>query len=276
VSGRRAEAATSAFRARHAATAATQATGPGAAAAGTTAAISGANALTAGGERGGWKPPRGFEHGGGPNSRTAGGRGLRNPSWQEIKDHVPVELAAAKAREHATTRADVAQAMRALSPDARDAVMDLMDAKGGQIRGQMAHQAARGDLTDPEREAFRSLAAASPESRARGIGDLMCFDTETQRWSAGNAAGSAGPERDGTPPTAPESSATPPSAWPAAAGRDPRTAGGPSSSPAAPVRDGGPMGSPAATAPPSGVPDPPSPGDAAAAPPPRAPNPDAS
>ena len=33
----------------------------------------------------------------------------------------------------------------------------------------MAHQAARGDLSHGEREAFRALAAATPEVRAEGI-----------------------------------------------------------------------------------------------------------
>ena len=122
-----------------------------------------------GGQSGGWKPPKGFEQStGGP-----GGAGLRNPSWQEIKDHVPVELAAAGARRSATTRGDVAGAMRALSPDAQRGVLALMETKSGQIRGEMAYQAARSDLGDADRDAFRTLAAASPEVRVQGIGDFV-------------------------------------------------------------------------------------------------------
>jgi hypothetical protein len=38
--------------------------------------------------------------------------------------------------------------MRALPPDAQRGVLGLMESKGGQIRGQMAHQAARADSGD--------------------------------------------------------------------------------------------------------------------------------
>ena len=120
----------------------------------------------------GWTPPEGFEQAAHAHGVGAPGTGLRNPSWREIKDHVPVELAAAAARERSTTRGDVARAIRSLSPEARQGVMSLMESNGGQIRGQMAHQAARGDLTDTERDAFRTLAAASPEVRTQGIGDF--------------------------------------------------------------------------------------------------------
>ena len=62
--------------------------------------------------------------------------------------------------------------MRALSPATRQGVIELMNSHGGQIRGQMAHQAARGDLDASEREAFRTLAAASAEIRTQGIHDF--------------------------------------------------------------------------------------------------------
>ena len=48
---------------------------------------------------GGWRPPEGFEQAARAHGAGARGTGLRNPSWREIRDHVPVELAAAAARE---------------------------------------------------------------------------------------------------------------------------------------------------------------------------------
>jgi hypothetical protein len=120
---------------------------------------------------------------------------LRNPSWHEIKDHVPIELAAAAARQFSTTRGDVARAMRVLPPEAQRGVISLMEGRGGQIRGQMAHQAARGDLDHAEREAFRTLAAATPEVRVAGIGDFVD--------STPAAAGLGDPASPAQPPAAP-------------------------------------------------------------------------
>ena len=108
------------------------------------------------------------------------GTGLRSPSWSEIEHHVPVEQAIAAARESSTTPADVAGAMQALRSDARQGVIELMERKDGQIRGQMAHQAARGDLNDIEREAFRTLAAATPAVRAQGIENFLARPPDDQ------------------------------------------------------------------------------------------------
>ena len=194
---------------------------------------------------GGWKPPEGFEPATSAPGVAATSARLRSPSWREIKDRVPVELAAAAARERATSRDDVAQAMRSLSPDARHGVINLMERNGGQIRGQMAHQAARSDLTDSERDAFRALAAASPDVRTQGIGDFVGASSEERRASTPpNGAGrSAG---DGSP--------APPSGH---AGRgtngetSPRSGAEASPPIAAPLADGGPLGADRKQPPPS-------------------------
>jgi hypothetical protein len=185
-----------------------------AAAAVTAAAASGdaGSASSAAAETGGWTPPKGFDPATGQQPVPAARGGLRSPSWQEIKDHVPVELAAAAARQQSTTRADVAAAMRALPSDAQGGVVGLMDTKGGQIRGQMAHQAARGDLSDQERDAFRTLAAATPEVRAQGISDFLDGGAD-ERPAAPSVANGAtertpAPDGSGTPPRG--GSATPP------------------------------------------------------------------
>ena len=41
----------------------------------------------------------------------------------------------------------------------------------------MIHQAARADLGERERDAFRTLAAASPQVRTQGIGDFAADQT---------------------------------------------------------------------------------------------------
>src|SRR4051794_29447906 len=186
------------------------------------AASPSASGIGAGHPQDSWTPPREFESSDTRVGADAAG-GLRSPSWQEIKDHVPVELAAAAARQASTGRGDVAAAMRSLPPDARAGVIALMDAKGGQIRGQMTHQAARGDLTDGQREAFRTLAAARPETRAQGIREFLDAQPIAPSTPAGQGE---------------TSSATP----------GPATTGRPA---AAPVTEGGPMGSAPAGRPPS-------------------------
>ena len=121
--------------------------------------------------------------------------------------------------------------MRALSPAARQGVIELMNSHGGQIRGQMAHQAARGELEASEREAFRTLAAASPEIRSHGSQRLRrrrrppsrcaapSTSTASQRAQAG-ARGTALPVRRGRRRAASAAPASPtaPSSIPPARG----------------------------------------------------------
>jgi hypothetical protein len=139
------------------------------------------------------------------------GGGLRTPSWSEIRDRVPVELAAAAARERATTPADVARAMRSLPQDARDGVSSLMASRGGQIRGLMAEQAARADVSARERDAYRVLAAASDTARAQGISAFTSTVIEPRPDSSRIAA----PLADGGP-FAPAQAQPPPASEPGA------------------------------------------------------------
>jgi hypothetical protein len=178
-----------------AATAAGEATGVGAAA----TAEAGVGAAAA--QRVASQAPEGLVATGGQQPAASPGRGLRNPSWHEIRNHVPAELTAAARRSADTTRADVAGAMGALAPAARQGVIDLMNSHGGQIRGQMAHQAARGELEASEREAFRTLAAASSEVRAHGISDFAegagAEPVAAPSTSAGATDRGAGPDSTG-------------------------------------------------------------------------------
>jgi hypothetical protein len=123
-------------------------------------------------------------------------RGLRAPSWQEIRERVPAEAEAAAARRDSTTRADVAAAMRDLDPETQSALQRLADAKKGRIGGEMVHQAARSDIGESERDAFRTLAAATPQVRTQGIAD---FFADPQASSAVTAPGDATPPGDPGP-----------------------------------------------------------------------------
>ncbi|WP_157592142.1 hypothetical protein [Solirubrobacter soli] len=147
-------------------------------------------------------------------------RGLRAPSWQEIRERVPAEAEAAAARRDSTTRADVAAAMRDLDPETQSALQRLADAKKGRIGGEMVHQAARSDIGEGERDAFRTLAAATPQVRTQGIAD---FFADTQASSAVTAPGDATRSGDPGPlaasgpmgapaPAAPPAQPAPPSA----------------------------------------------------------------
>jgi hypothetical protein len=213
---------------RQAATAAAAATGIGAAA----TAAAGAGAATA--QRVGSQAPEGLGAASGQQSAGSPGRGLRNPSWHEIRNHVPAELTAAAQRSASTTRADVAGAMRALPPAARQGVIELMNSHSGQIRGQMAHQAARGELEASEREAFRTLAAASPETRSDGINDFADDTRAEPRAAPSTSTGTT--DRGSEPESAGhrDDAAGAPPAW--SAGRDgtssiPPARGGNGSSP---------------------------------------------
>lgn len=101
------------------------------------------------------------------------GPGLPTPSWREIKDRVAPEMETASARRGATTRQDVAAAMRVFRPETQQAIKALAETKNGRIGGEMVHQAAREGLDAREREAFRTLAAATPETRVLGMADFL-------------------------------------------------------------------------------------------------------
>ena len=66
----------------------------------------------------------------------------------------------------------------------------------------MVHQAARADLGESERDAFRTLAAATPQVRTQGIAD---FFADTEASSAATAPGERHSRlgtRDRSPPAA--------------------------------------------------------------------------
>jgi len=112
--------------------------------------------------------------------------------------------------------------MRELGPETQLALQRLAEAKKGRIGGEMIHQAARADLGERERDAFRTLAAASPQIRTQGISDF-----------AADQAG-AGTPADGTGQPAPHTASGPmgapapggPPSQPAPGSTDPAGANG--------------------------------------------------
>ena len=134
--------------------------------------------------------------------------GLRAPSWQEIRERVPAEAEAAAARRDSTTRADVAAAMRDLDPETQSALQRLANAKKGRIGGEMVHQAARSDIGESERDAFRTLAAATPQVRTQGIADLEASSAATAPGDA-TPSGHPGPLAASGPMGAPAPPAPP-------------------------------------------------------------------
>jgi hypothetical protein len=126
---------------------------------------------------------------------------LPTPSWREIKDRVAPEMETASARRSATTRQDVAAAMRDLRPETQQAIKALAEAKNGRIGGEMVHQAARDGIDTREREAFRTLAAATPETRVLGMADFL---GESLAVSPSEDSLSVTPRADGGPFPTPE------------------------------------------------------------------------
>jgi hypothetical protein len=110
-----------------------------------------------------------------------------------------------------------------------------MERNSGQIRGEMAHQAARSDLSDDERDAFRTLAAASVEVRSDGIAALgasevgaplvngpgpMGADSQSEPASTAHGPAAGAASDSAPPPTAPPAGDGPPAAAAGGSWRD--------------------------------------------------------
>jgi hypothetical protein len=116
--------------------------------------------------------PRGYSPpplAGAEGAIPAGG-GLQRPSWRQ--ERFDAEMLEAGLREqHKPVSAEQAERARdALSPATQAAVGSLVADHGARARQHLAYQAL-GEWTPQEREAIRTLAAASPEVRAQAFGD---------------------------------------------------------------------------------------------------------
>jgi hypothetical protein len=110
-------------------------------------------------------PPLAGKEGG----AIAGG-GLQRPGWRQ--DDFDAEMLEASLREqHQPVSSEQARTAReALSPETRAALGSLIADHGPRARQHLAYQAL-GEWTPREREAMRTLAAASPEVRAQAFGE---------------------------------------------------------------------------------------------------------
>jgi hypothetical protein len=103
--------------------------------------------------------------------------GLQRPSWRQ-EDFDAEMLEASLREQHQPVSAEQARHARdALPAITRAAVASLVADQGPRARQHLAYQAL-GEWTPPERDAIRTLAAASPEVRAQAFSD-----------SAGSTAG---------------------------------------------------------------------------------------
>ena len=101
---------------------------------------------------------------------VAAAGGLQRPSWRQ--DHFDAEMLEASLREqHQPVSAEQArQALDALPASTQGAVQSLVADHGPRARQHLAYQAL-GEWTPQQREAIRTLAAASPEVRAQAFSD---------------------------------------------------------------------------------------------------------
>jgi hypothetical protein len=96
--------------------------------------------------------------------------GLQRPSWRQ--DHFDAEMLEAAVREQRqpVSAEQARRALDALPNSTQGAVQSLVADHGPRARQHLAYQAL-GEWTPDQREAIRTLAAASPEVRAQAFGD---------------------------------------------------------------------------------------------------------
>jgi hypothetical protein len=146
-------------------------------------------------------PPLAGKEGG----ASAGG-GLQRPGWRQ--DDFDAEMLEASLREqHQPVSAEQARTAReALSPDTQAAVGSLIADHGPRARQHLAYQALW-EWTPREREAIRTLAAASPEIRAQAFGETgesaAGFGESSEPKSTGQPAAADTPSPV-SPPTQPQ------------------------------------------------------------------------
>ena len=96
--------------------------------------------------------------------------GLQRPSWRQ--DHFDAEMLEASLREQRqpVSAEQARQALDALPASTQGAVQSLVADHGPRARQHLAYQAL-GEWTPDQREAIRTLAAASPEVRAQAFAE---------------------------------------------------------------------------------------------------------
>ena len=133
--------------------------------------------------------------------------GLQRPSWRQ--DHFDAEMLEASLREQRqpVSAEQARQALDALPAATQGAMQSLVADHGPRARQHLAYQAL-GEWTPDQREAIRTLAAASPEVRAQAFtetgGSTTGFGESTEP-AVGTATASAGSPAPAPAPPAPGS-----------------------------------------------------------------------
>ena len=165
----------------------------------------------------------------------AGQGGLQTPSFREQDFANETFEARFRERTSPVSAEQATAALQALPADTQRGIGQLVSEHGAGAREHLAYQ-AMGEWSPEEREALRTLAAASPEIRAQALGDTA-ETGDQQRWldargrhepGCGEASSSEAPRRSGPP--------RPPSTAAAAGRRQPEPAPSGSTSPTLPDR----------------------------------------
>jgi hypothetical protein len=99
---------------------------------------------------------------------TAGG--LRQPSWRQERFDAEMLEASLREQRQPVSGKQVREALDALPASTQGAVRSLVAGHGPRARQHLAYQAL-GEWSAEEREAIRTLAAATPEARAQAFSD---------------------------------------------------------------------------------------------------------
>ena len=131
----------------------------------------------------------------GTDAAVAAAGGLQRPSWRQ-EDFDAEMLEASLREQHQPVSADQAKSAReSLAPATQAAMSSLIADQGPRARQHLAYQAL-GEWKPREREAIRTLAAASPEVRAQAFADsggsTAGFGESTEPTAGGATASEAG------------------------------------------------------------------------------------
>jgi hypothetical protein len=103
-------------------------------------------------------------------SAVAASGGLRRPSWRQEDFDAEMLEAALREQRQPVSGEQASEALDALPAPTRASVQSLVADHGPRARQHLAYQAL-GEWTGAQREAIRTLAAASPEVRAQAFSD---------------------------------------------------------------------------------------------------------
>ena len=145
----------------------------------------------------------------------AGQGGLQTPSFREQDFANETFEASFRERTSPVSGEQARAALASLPADTQRGIGQLVSEHGAGAREHLAYQAL-GEWSSQEREALRTLAAASPEIRAQALGDVADTADQHDGWTPADAAdqGAAGEQQRSSAPvgaTRPTPTPQPPS-----------------------------------------------------------------